>query len=73
MVAAVEDVSKLVEFLQAAGAHAVERADIAANGETEAGAGALADAADASGAAGWANPAAAIAGLRDRRRRARRC
>src|SRR6185312_15880658 len=61
MVAAVEDVSKLVEFLQAAGAHAVERADIAANGETEAGAGAIADTSDASGGAGWADPAAAIA------------
>src|SRR6185312_6330986 len=60
-VAAVEDVSKVVEFLQAAGAHAVERADIAANGETEAGAGALADAPDAAGGAGWADPAAAIA------------
>src|SRR6185312_2979459 len=60
MVAAVEDVSKVVEFLQAAGAYAVERADIAANGETEAGAGALADTADASGGAGWADPAATI-------------
>ena len=61
-VAAVEDVSKVVEFLQAAGAHAVERADIAANGETEAGAGTLGDTADASGGAGWADPAAAITG-----------
>ncbi|UNK46017.1 HNH endonuclease signature motif containing protein [Arthrobacter sulfonylureivorans] len=60
-VAAVEDVSKTVEFLQAAGAHAVERADIAANGETSASTGALAGSPDASGAAGWANPAAAIA------------
>src|SRR6185312_10942033 len=60
-VAAVEDVSKVVEFLQAAGAHAVERPDIAANGETAATTGTLAGGApDAAGAADWANPAAAI-------------
>ncbi|MFT4468949.1 DUF222 domain-containing protein [Arthrobacter sulfonylureivorans] len=66
-VAAVEDVSKVVEFLQTAGAHAVERADIAANGETAANTGPLADSPDAgrqsgdrAGAAGWADPAAAI-------------
>ncbi|MFT4469444.1 DUF222 domain-containing protein [Arthrobacter sulfonylureivorans] len=65
-VAAVEDVSKVVEFLQAVGAHAVERADIAANGETAANTGTLADSPDAAGtavaagAAGWADPAAAI-------------
>src|SRR6185312_10290162 len=59
-VAAVEDVSKVVEFLQAAGAHAVERADIAANGETATTTGTLADTSDASGGAGWADPAAAI-------------
>ncbi|MFT4469216.1 DUF222 domain-containing protein [Arthrobacter sulfonylureivorans] len=59
-VAAVDDVSKVVEFLQAAGAYAVERADIAANGETAATTGTFADAQDAAGAAGWADPAAAI-------------
>ncbi|MGW6172064.1 DUF222 domain-containing protein [Arthrobacter sp. NPDC055138] len=61
-VAAVEDVSKIVEFLQAVGAQAVERADIAANGETAARPGAFADAPDAAGAAGWADPAASIVG-----------
>ncbi|MGM0928711.1 MAG: DUF222 domain-containing protein [Actinomycetota bacterium] len=62
-VAAVEDVSKTVEFLQVAGAHAVERADIAVNGETSARAGGVAGTPDSSGAAGageWADPAAAI-------------
>ncbi|UNK46809.1 HNH endonuclease signature motif containing protein [Arthrobacter sulfonylureivorans] len=59
--AAVEDVSKTVEFLQAVGAHAVERADIAANGETAGEPSALADTPDSPGTAGWANPAAAIA------------
>ncbi|TJY71494.1 DUF222 domain-containing protein [Arthrobacter sp. CAU 1506] len=59
-VAAVEDVSKVVEFLQAVGAHAVESADIAANGETAATTtSTLAGTPDA-GEAGWADPAAAI-------------
>ncbi|MEV7648149.1 DUF222 domain-containing protein [Arthrobacter sp. NPDC089319] len=61
-VAAVEEVSKVVEFLQAVGAQAVERADIASNGETAARPGAFAEAANAAGAAGWADPAASIVG-----------
>ncbi|MGM0928437.1 MAG: DUF222 domain-containing protein [Actinomycetota bacterium] len=59
-VAAVEDVSKTVEYLQAAGAHAVERADLAANGESSAHAAAFADNCAPGSAGEWANPAAAI-------------
>jgi hypothetical protein len=59
-VAAVEDVSKTVEYLQAAGAHAVERADLAANGESAAHAAAFADDFGPVSAGEWANPAASI-------------
>ena len=59
-VVAVEDVSKTLEYLQAAGAHAVERADLAANGESAARTAAFADYCAPGMAAEWADPAAAI-------------
>ncbi|MGW6172711.1 DUF222 domain-containing protein [Arthrobacter sp. NPDC055138] len=59
-VAAVEDVSKTLEYLQAAGAHAVECADLAADGESTAHAAAFADDCAPGSAGEWANPAAAI-------------
>ncbi|HXF02041.1 MAG TPA: DUF222 domain-containing protein [Arthrobacter sp.] len=59
-VAAVEDISKTLEYLQAAGAHAVERADLAANGESAAHTAAYAEGCAPGSAGEWANPAAAI-------------
>ena len=59
-VAAVEDISKTLEYLQAAGAHAVERADLAANGEFAGHTAAYTEGCAPGSAGEWANPAAAI-------------
>ncbi|MGF9661535.1 DUF222 domain-containing protein [Arthrobacter crystallopoietes] len=61
VVAAFEDVSKVVEFFQAVGAHAVEQADLAATvGNSAPSQSTAAD----FGTAAWADPAAAI-GMQD--------
>jgi hypothetical protein len=61
VVAAFEDVSKVLDFFQAVGAHAVEQADLAASvGNPAHRASTAAD----SGMAAWADPAAAI-GMQD--------